>query len=164
MSTRPHTRKKTIKRPSAQTKNTTLFSSCHEHAHERDILQALHERKYRVTAPRRKIIAALATAASPKTAKDIGRHTRIKDASTVYRTLRELVKEELLTEFQDRGVCYFEVAHAHHDHAVCDQCGAMSHVPCERPASPRALTQSGWQIATHEILYRGLCRACTPAH
>lgn len=130
------------------------------HDHEAMMLEALRERGYRVTQPRRKIAAALSSAASPKSAKQIGARTRIKDASTVYRTLAELVKEGLVEEFTDRGISYFEIAHEHHDHAVCDSCGTMEHIPCESSKPPRTLARKGWVIHSHEALYRGMCARC----
>ncbi len=128
--------------------------------HETEIQEALRERGYRITEPRRKIIEAISTAASPKTAKQIGVRTKIKDASTVYRTLGELVKEGLIEEFTDRGVAYFEIAHEHHDHAVCDSCGAIEHIPCATDTKPRALVNAGWTIASHEAVYHGTCAKC----
>jgi Fe2+ or Zn2+ uptake regulation protein len=128
--------------------------------HETEIQNELRERGYRLTTPRLKIIEAISTAASPKTAKEIGMRTKIKDASTVYRTLAELVKEGLLAEFSDRGVAYFEVVHEHHDHAVCDSCGKVEHIPCVSDKKPRALTRAGWVIQSHDAIYRGLCTTC----
>lgn len=133
------------------------------HNHEEEILASLRERRYRITTPRRKIVAALASAVSPKTAKQISSRTKIKDASTVYRTLTELVREGLVLEFTDRGVSHFEIAHEHHDHAVCDSCGTIEHIPCDSAKPPRALTRAGWVIRSHEALYRGLCVQCSKA-
>lgn len=132
-----------------------------DHNHEQEILTALRERGYRVTMPRRKIVAALSLAVSPKNAKQIGTRTKIKDASTVYRTLAELVKEGLVEEFTDRSISYFEIAHEHHDHAVCDSCGAIAHIPCESTKPPRTLARAGWKISSHEALFRGLCAQCS---
>ncbi len=131
------------------------------HDHETEILASLRERGYRITLPRRKIVAALSSAESPKNAKQIGARTKIKDASTVYRTLTELVKEGLVEEFTDHSVSYFEIAHEHHDHAVCDSCGTIAHIPCESTKPPRALARAGWKISSHEALFRGLCARCS---
>ncbi len=130
------------------------------HGEEDEILQLLREEGYRVTAPRRSIIEALATAASPKTAKQIGGRTKIKDASTVYRTLEELKKLGVIEEFQSKGVAYFEIVHDHHDHAICEVCGKIEHIPCEAMKAPRTLTRAGWTITSHEALYRGVCGTC----
>lgn len=115
---------------------------------------------YRITAPRRAIVEALLTASSPKTAKEIAVHTKIKDLSTVYRTLSELVKESLAEEFTDRGTSYFELSGHHHDHAVCTRCGVIAHVPCSETKTPSSLKKAGWVIEAHEALWRGRCNAC----
>jgi Fe2+ or Zn2+ uptake regulation protein len=126
------------------------------HTHIEDTLKSLG---YRITAPRKKIIQALRTARDPKTAKEIARHTHIADLSTVYRTLRELVKEGLASEFADKGVSYFEVCEHHHDHAVCDGCGTMLHIPCMQTQTPHAL--KGWEALSHQFVWRGMCGKCT---
>jgi Fe2+ or Zn2+ uptake regulation protein len=133
----------------------------HNHDDEMRITASLRERGYRITLPRKKIIEALATAATAKSAREIGERTNIKDASTVYRTLSELVKEELIEEFTDKGVTYFEIAHHHHDHAICDTCGTVEHIPCQSVLIPRPLTQKGWEVTKHESVYHGQCGACT---
>jgi len=145
----------------ARTKTGEKHESHHSHTPDEDaILDELRSAGYRITAPRRAIVEALTTAASPKTAKEIGVRTKIKDASTVYRTLTELVKADLALEFTDKGVAYYEIAHHHHDHAICNSCGKIEHIPCESVKAPRVLTAAGWMIESHEALYRGLCGDC----
>ncbi len=122
------------------------------------IYEELQKRGYRVTAPRKKIIEALLTASAPKTAKEIALHTKIKDLSTVYRTLSELVKEAFIEEFTHRGTSYFEISNHHHDHAVCVGCGVIVHIPCSQLKAPQAL--GGWKELSHEALWRGRCGAC----
>jgi Fur family ferric uptake transcriptional regulator len=125
------------------------------------VLGELKKSGYRITKPRLAIVGALATASSPKTVKEIAAHTKIKDLSTVYRTLSELVKESLVEEFTDRGTSYFELSGHHHDHAVCTICGAIAHVPCSDTKTPLSLKKAGWVIETHEALWRGRCGSCT---
>jgi Fur family ferric uptake transcriptional regulator len=131
----------------------------HEHDEEVHILEVLKDAGYRITLPRRKIARALGTAKTPKTAKEIAARTHIKDASTVYRTLTELTKEGIVHTITEAGVAYFEVAHEHHDHVVCTSCGVMEHIPCAI-SKPRALSRTGWDITSHEALFRGLCVTC----
>ena len=132
----------------------------HIHAGEDSLILTLRTRGYRMTAPRRAIIEALTTAVSPKTAKEIAKYAKIKEPSTVYRTLAELVKEKLASEFSDAGVAYYEIKEHHHDHAVCDKCGKIEHIPCAVPEKPRALTRAGWSILSYEALYRCFCGMC----
>jgi Fur family ferric uptake transcriptional regulator len=123
-------------------------------------IESLQSYGYRITKPRKAIVEALATASSPKTVKEIAVHTKIKDLSTVYRTLSELVKESLAEEFTDRGTSYFELGGHHHDHAVCTGCGTIAHVPCSDTKTPPSLKRAGWIVETHEALWRGKCGAC----
>jgi Fur family ferric uptake transcriptional regulator len=124
------------------------------------VLVTLKQSGYRITKPRLLIVEALATASSPKTVKEIAVHTKIKDFSTVYRTLSELVKESLVEEFTDRGTSYFELGGHHHDHAVCTGCGAIAHVPCSDTKTPLSLKKAGWLVESHEALWRGRCKKC----
>jgi Fe2+ or Zn2+ uptake regulation protein len=124
------------------------------------IIEELQNSGYRITKPRRAIVEALATASSPKTVKEIAVHTKIKDLSTVYRTLSELVKESLAEEFTDRGTSYYELGGHHHDHAVCTGCGIIAHVPCSETKTPSSLKKAGWVVETHEALWRGVCNSC----
>lgn len=135
-----------------------------QHSHEDDterILCELREHGYRITLPRRAIVTALDTALNPKSVAQIAKRTKIKDFSTVYRTLSELVKEGLASEIQAGDTAYFEVKSHHHDHAVCESCGKIEHVPCSDAKAPAVLKKEGWRIATHEALWRGLCASCT---
>ena len=125
-----------------------------------DIYLKLRQRGYRITKPRRLLIDALLSASTPKNAKEIARHTGIKDLSTVYRTLTELVKEGLVSELTDDGIAYYELHEHHHDHAICDACGTIEHIPCGMTKVPKALIRNGFTPTTHEIIWRGVCAKC----
>lgn len=134
-----------------------------EHSDEIDaesIYSVLKERGYRITAPRRALIEALLSACDPKNAKELAKHTGIKDLSTVYRTLSELVKENLASELADGGVVYYEMHEQHHDHAICDACGTIAHIPCSITKPPKTLAIAGFTAHDHEIIWRGLCVKC----
>jgi len=134
----------------------------HDHTDDAErILCELQERGYRITAPRRAIVDALDTARNPKSVAEIAKRTKIKEPSTVYRTLSELVKEGLVTEIQAGETAYFEVRDAHHDHAICDSCGNIEHVPCSSSTIPSTLLKSGWNVTAHDALWRGLCAKCS---
>lgn len=136
----------------------------HSHSHKDDaerILCEMHENGYRITAPRRAIVDALQRALKPKSASDIASHAKIKDASTVYRTLAELVKGGMVNEIQARGTTYYEIFNTHHDHAVCDSCGKIEHVECNGTVIPSSLRKSGFEVTAHEALWRGLCAQCS---
>lgn len=141
----------------------TNAHSGHSHDEEIDaegVYAALKERGYRITAPRRALIEALLSAKEPKNAKDLAKHTGIKDPSTIYRTLAELVKEGLTSELADAGVVYYEMHEQHHDHAICDACGTIEHIPCGVTKAPKALVATGFKAHDHEIIWRGLCVKC----
>lgn len=129
-----------------------------KHAHHEDtVLEFLRARGYRITIPRRAIIAALESAVAPKTVKEIATRTNVKEFSTIYRTLEELVKEKIASVYTNNGVTYYEIAKHHHDHAVCDECGKIEHIPCSVTKTPSV---RGWKVSGHEIIWRGRCATC----
>lgn len=155
MNARTHTKKK-----SKKTKMTVAHT---EHTLDAlGIYSALRASGYRITAPRRILIEALLSASAPKSAKEIARHTNIKELSTIYRTLAELAKEGLVSLLTDGGVAYYELHEQHHDHAICDGCAMIAHIPCSVPKVPGIFKEHGFTPTTHEIIWRGLCSACTP--
>lgn len=73
------------------------------------------------------------------------------DLSTVYRNLRRLVKEELLSIADVPGnEEHFErITTAHHDHQRCDTCATVECLPCPAPNLP-----------THQLQLKTRCTAC----
>jgi Fur family ferric uptake transcriptional regulator len=84
----------------------------------------------------------------------------------VYDVLRALTTAGLLRRIQPSGsVARYEsrVGDNHH-HVVCRSCGVIADVDCAAGATP-CLTASddhGFSIDEAEVVYWGLCPACTP--
>lgn len=123
------------------------------------LLRKLSDRGYRLTAARRRIVAALNKSTSPISIKMLAKKVAADEAS-VYRTIRLLVDEGLAEEIVlTQGKAQYAVAHGHHHHVVCEACGRVEHVPCggDVPAKPSPLFAL---IQRHEVTYYGVCNAC----
>jgi Fur family ferric uptake transcriptional regulator len=88
---------------------------------------------------------------------DIGR-------TTVYRTLKLLQSAGLAQELVVQGQTYFEREYnrKHHDHFICNRCGAIiefSNPDIER-LQEEVASQLGFVIEGHRHQIYGLCRQC----
>jgi Fur family ferric uptake transcriptional regulator len=129
-------------------------------------LQALG---YRLTAPRRAVIAALRDAGRYCTAAQL--HERLRGRpvalASIYRTL-ELLAEVGLAERRAEAAgeaSYLYCSPRHHHHVVCTCCGAVREIAvCPDGALARAVErETGYRIERHTLDYYGLCGACARA-
>jgi Fur family ferric uptake transcriptional regulator len=95
-------------------------------------------------------------------------HRRVSRAS-IYRILDELERMRLVARVETgQTMVRYERAHdsredAHHHHLVCDTCGLV--MPFSDDALERAIDELSERVplavSEHEIVLRGVCRACT---
>lgn len=131
--------------------------------------QALRSAGLRVTRPRVAVLAALHAEPHVDTETIIGRVRRELGAvshQAVYDVLRALTDAGLVRRIQPPGsVARYEarVGDNHH-HLVCRACGTIVDVDCavgERPCLTAA-DDHGFAIEEAEVVYWGLCPACSP--
>lgn len=89
----------------------------------------------------------------PWSAQEIAVKIHAIGRSTIYRTLRLLVKEGVIVPLHAHGdhTFYERAGQAHHDHLQCQRCTKVECLPCPVPQ----LTQE------HVLEVAGTCRACT---
>jgi len=84
--------------------------------------------------------------------------------ATVYRTLHLLVESGLVEprQFGERFSRYEAVGAAHHDHLVCDSCGAIREFedPGIEEAQRRIAASFGFRMTGHRMEIHGLCARC----
>jgi Fur family ferric uptake transcriptional regulator len=130
---------------------------------------------YKLTRPRRDVLAALRAGAGPLTAQEVAARAGTSLAST-YRVLALLASLGMVCETADdeggggaepRGRRYSLCsASGHHHHFVCRSCHTALDVASDtmERALERAATEleraSGLRIETHELTLRGECAAC----
>jgi len=128
----------------------------------------LREARLRVTRPRLAVLSAVRDHPHADTDSLIGVvRADLGEVShqTVYDVLRVLTQVGLVRRIQPPGsTARYEsrVADNHH-HLVCRTCGAVVDVDCAAGTTP-CLTASddhGFTIDEAEVVYRGLCPACS---
>lgn len=135
----------------------------------RNALETIRRKGLRLTAARTAIVEALADAEAPLTATDVmrsfARRRNAPDRATVYRELESLVAAGVASpvRFEARAVRYELAQGAHHHHAVCVKCDAVSDVEADRDfeiAERRIARRSGFKVLRHSFELFGLCADC----
>lgn len=138
---------------------------------ERSGSEALRRRGFRLTGPRRLILEVVQETDVHPTADWVYRrvHRRLPRVSlaTVYRNLRLLVEEGLVTELagtagRHAGLARFDGNARIHHHFTCSRCGRIQDLaePVDRFLNRRMAARTGLQISHHRIEFYGRCPAC----
>ena len=127
---------------------------------------ALRARGKRLTRPRRLILDTVrASDAHPSVAavyRLVRRRLPRGSLATVYRNLRMLAAEGLLSERADSGGVRFDGNTDAHDHFTCVACGRIYDVPAlaARGVRARVASRTGFEILSQRIEFYGRCGAC----
>jgi len=81
---------------------------------------------------------------------------------TAYRVLERLRDAGLVEQVDLRGVARFGLADRHHEHAICERCGAVEATArcLARSLDGTRLDRTGFLVTGHRLDLLGLCRAC----
>lgn len=128
----------------------------------------LKQRGVRLTLQREIILDALELIPGHISVEDVyGRvHARFPqvNVSTVYRTLELLEQEGLLshTHFHDGVAKWHRTEEAHHQHLVCQRCGAVADLDLNlvAPLAGDLQDRYGFQADFTHFAIVGLCRIC----
>ena len=131
-------------------------------------LRRLRDVGLRVTRPRLAVLEALRELAHGDTESVIHAVRReLPEVShqAVYDSLRTLTEHGLARRIQPSGsVARYELRVGdNHHHLVCRSCGAIADVDCAVGEVPclTALDHHGYVVDEAEVIYWGLCPACT---
>lgn len=126
----------------------------------------LRKIKLRATPQRLAVLQALATGSHLATCQEIWERARTicRDLGlvTVYRTLERLHSAHLVEQIDLDGVAHFGLADQHHDHAICQRCGAVEAIDAclLSPLEGSRLGGNGFLVTDHRLDVFGVCRAC----
>ena len=122
----------------------------------------------KVTKPRLAILEALSNGRAHVSAQELYEQVKVTHKevgfATVYRFLRELSKDEYVTEVNlGRGPARYELKpNRHHDHLTCTECSCI--VEFENPQIERlqelVAIQNGFQLTGHVLELYGKCSDC----
>jgi Fe2+ or Zn2+ uptake regulation protein len=124
----------------------------------------------RVTRPRVAVLGAVHEHPHADTSSIIGAvREDLGEVShqTVYDALRALTGAGLVRHIQPSGSVarYESQLGDNHHHVVCRSCGVIADVDCAVGATPclTASSDHGYAIDEAEVIYWGLCPACSPS-
>lgn len=133
------------------------------------VRDAARQRGIRWTHQRQTIVETFAALGEHITAEDLHRKVREIDrsvsAATVYRTVNLLVELGVAEKGHfGGGSASFEMAlhKDHHDHLVCEACGAIIEFHCEaiEDLQESIAKEHGYVLKTHRMELYGICPAC----
>ena len=129
------------------------------------ILETLHEKGFRSTAPRRALAAVIGEQEKHFTAEGL-RHQLPPNVgrATVYRTLKILVESGVLCRvLLEDGDLHYQLSHQeHHHHLLCVHCGSSQDlVGCDiEEALVATSARHGFELSGHWLEVYGRCRNC----
>lgn len=119
---------------------------------------------YRMTGPRRAVVASVLGKERPFTAEQLVTELPGIGRATVYRTLEILASVDLLTRLLQPGghPAYVVGAPGHRHHLVCSECGTVvAFTQCPVDELVRELTRdTAFAISGHHLEVFGLCPGC----
>jgi Fur family ferric uptake transcriptional regulator len=128
---------------------------------ERDVAR----RGYRVTAPRRALLARMQAMGDHFTAEALVAASPGVGRATVFRTLEALVAAGVARRLERDGHVYAYVAcrPGHHHHLACSRCGRVEEIgeAYIRPVAERVAAERGFRIDDARLDFYGICARCT---
>jgi Fur family ferric uptake transcriptional regulator len=131
---------------------------------------ALRDAGYRVGAARRAVVSVLARRdcclTVPEIVDALGAQGRTVGIASVYRVVDLLAERQLVQKIDlgDGRARYerAELADEHHHHLVCNECGRVEPFADEslEAALRRVEEDTGFAVASHDVLLRGACDDC----
>ena len=135
---------------------------------EQGILDQLSQSGYRITRPRRAVIAALLEDEGHHSPAEVHERALVRCPTvglvTVYRTLELLADLGFARRIHTGDSChgYASASHGHHHHLVCRHCGAaVEFEGCDlSPLFEKIGRATGYCVDEHLLELVGLCPAC----
>jgi Fur family ferric uptake transcriptional regulator len=138
-----------------------------QHLPAADAVSVLASHGYRMTTPRRTLVATVLEKDRPFTAEQLVVERPEIGRATIYRTLEILASVDILTRLLQPGghPAYVVGSPGHRHHLVCSECGAVvSFTQCPVEELVGELTRdTSFAISGHHLEVFGLCPGCQPA-
>ncbi|MCL2851831.1 MAG: transcriptional repressor [Defluviitaleaceae bacterium] len=85
--------------------------------------------------------------------------------STIYRNLRQLVDDGVISQIVIDGVVRYDKKTGFHYHFICEVCGGIFDVEidCDDKFADIIMNKYGFKTNRHEIDFFGVCSNCTDA-
>lgn len=129
-----------------------------------DVTHILAEHGYRLTGPRRDVVAAVLRHSRPFSAEQLVAELPVIGRATIYRTLEILASVDVLTRLLQPGghPAYVVGIPGHRHHLVCSECGTtIAFTRCPVDELVRDLVRdTDFSIHGHHLEVFGLCPTC----
>lgn len=129
-----------------------------------DAIAMLASHGYRLTGPRKAVLASVLTKERPFSAEQLVAELPEIGRATVYRTLEILASVDLLTRLLQPGghPAYVVGAPGHRHHLVCSECGVVvAFTQCPMDQIVRDLSRdTSFSISGHHLEVFGVCPGC----
>ena len=134
-----------------------------------DSTERLEDTGYRLTAPRRAVLDAIAGANRPFTIEELSERLPNIGRATVFRTIKLLQELDIVCRvpLEDGGVRYEQSrSGVHHHHLICSECGSVTEFsdPSLDAAIEQNATSAGFELDSHNAELYGRCAACQNGH
>lgn len=120
----------------------------------------MEQHVHRKTAQRAEILKAIFSAKKHLSADQVFASVKGKvpgiSLGTVYRNLRHLSEDGILSSVEHEGRTFFEKPGGYHAHFECVRCDGIFDFPSEEPAIPAALGR----VISSRLSVKGICRRC----
>jgi Fe2+ or Zn2+ uptake regulation protein len=83
------------------------------------------------------------------------------DRASVHRALIRLCADGDARRFELGARAHFERTGAHHEHVVCEDCGAIAAVPGCVVDEAAVARRTGFAVTGHSVTFSGRCGACS---
>ncbi|MCY4392843.1 MAG: Fur family transcriptional regulator [Chloroflexi bacterium] len=125
----------------------------------------LEDTGYRLTAPRRAVIEAIAGASRPFTIEELSERLPNIGRATVFRTIKLLQELDIVCRvpLEDGGVRYERSRSGrHHHHLICSECGSVTEFsdPSLDAAIEQNATTASFELDGHSAELYGRCAPC----
>ena len=128
------------------------------------LLDALEEKGYRDTAPRRAIVQAIAQTEKHFTAEDLRAQLPEVGRATIYRSLKLLLDAGVVCRvLLEDGNLHYQLSHrGHHHHLLCVECGVSEDLTgCDIEDQLKTVAAAHqFQVSGHWLEIYGRCLNC----
>lgn len=130
-----------------------------------DSTERLEDTGYRLTAPRRAVIEAIAGANRPFTIEELSDRLPNIGRATVFRTIKLLQELDIVCRvpLEDGGIRYERSRSGHHHHhLICSECGSVTEFsdPVLDETIERSATTASFELDGHSAELYGRCASC----
>lgn len=131
------------------------------------LMEALEQRGYRATSPRRAVARAITGKGRHFTAEELRGQLPGVGRATIYRSLKLLVESGVLCRvLLEDGNLHYQLSHrGHHHHLLCVECGSSQDLlGCDiESLLQEAAVSHRFQLSGHWLELYGRCQDCVSA-